>query len=128
MAEQISNGRGTQYPKFSRITDILGTTNLDKSIEDIYNEFKEGTSNKNGEALINAIIDTLKLFGLSTDITLGQLLYCPNYECATIYFKILDDILEVNDIFFRMYKPLTDAQVLYGGAIFKSYDNVYFRK
>jgi hypothetical protein len=126
MAEQISNGRGTQYPKFSRITGILGVTNLDYELKRVAELLKE-SDNKNGQALYNAIVNTLNYEKLSTDITLGQLLYCKDYNCASIYFKILDDVLVVNDVFFNMSKPLTDAQNLYGGKPFSDYTKVYGR-
>lgn len=127
MAEQISNGKGTQYPKFSKVTGILGVTDLDENIVDFYKRVGE-SGNKNAAALIEAILQAFKFSGLSDDITFNQLLYCDNYKCAALYFKILDDVLEVNDIFFRMYKPLTDAQNSYGGGVFPVYENIYYGK
>lgn len=125
MAEQISNGRGTQYPKFSKVTDILGITDLNENIVD-FSKRIDKSDNKNAKALIAGIIRALKALSLSDDITFSQLLYCDSYKCAIIYFKMLDDVLEVNDIFFKMYKPLTDAQNLYGGEVFNQYDSIYY--
>ena len=126
-ALKLSDGNGTQYPQFTKVNNILGTPNIDSDLKTIAELLKK-QNDKNGQALINAISSALSDQGLSTDITLRQLVYCDSYNCAKNYFKILDDLLLLNDVFFRLYKPLTDVENLYSGSAFKNYTDVYYAK
>ena len=110
-------GRGTQYPRFKELTDIIGT-NLDVTLSELNEEFEE-LGNKDALAVLNAIVNVLAdLFGKNvTSFTLREILYCPSYECAIIYFKIFDDVLDVRRIFLNEYKKQRDAEEAREGVI-----------